>query len=545
MKGKIAKSGSGFRGVLNYCAAAVGAMHLQGSMSGGTPRELAAEFAAVRKLRPDIVKPVFHSPLSLPIGEEVDAAVWQRIAVRYLALLGFPEDTLFTTYVHRDKGRAELHIIASRISLSGEVWHGQWSAFKCIEATQQLEREFGLSITPGLNGEDTPDQKAARKSRAAPAESLIKAAHRAARRGTKAMEMAQAAAIMKSILARSSTMVEFISSCKRAGVEIVVTMKPDGLTLQGLKVRPDGVAEWTSASKASKSLGYASVLAQIDKNSRLADQAAVAARQAVHAADVAAQSRVAARLRRRPPLLGSPAAPQAPALLPDAVHQEFHSMAQLDATKNPLHFLETPASRREGRALDDVALEEGEAARPDRAKRDQDEAGMELDAEMRSATQKQLTLARRSLVGELRASDDDAIERMIQRMTRLVVRVLTLGQVVLPPSDAERRAIVARHTISRIDDELRRRAKVAREADSRPQPAQSPVGPANSPGAGDFEARQRERQAQAARKAQAVPVPKFVVALGHDARQSVAGPAPIAVDEQSPVPVQRNLRDRG
>ena len=543
MKGKIAKSGSGFRGVLNYCAAAVGAMHLQGNMTGATPRELAAEFAAVRKIRPDILKPVFHSPLSLPIGEQVDADVWRRIAVRYLAILGFPEDTLFTTYIHQDKGRAELHNIASRVSLSGVVWHGEWSAFKCIEATQQLEREFGLNLTPGLHGKDTPDQKAARKPRVAPAESLIKSAHRAARRGTKAMNIAQAAAIMKSTLARCSTMAEFISKCQGAGVEIEVAVRPDGVTPQGLKVRPNGVADWASASKVSKSLGYRSVLSQLGQNSRIADQAAIAARQAITEADARAQSRVAGRLDRQPPLQGPPAAHQASALLPDAALREFHSMAQLDATKNPLHFLQAPASSPGGRSLDNAALKEGEVAWRDRATRDQDEAGIALDTEMRAATQKQLTLARRSLTGELRVSDDDAIERLVQRMTRLVVRVLTLGQVVLPPTEGERRVIVARHTIARIDDELHRRAEVAREAD--PRPVQWPGRQANASAASDFGARRRERQAVAALKAQAVTA-KPAVAHGHDARQPAAGSAPVAVDEQSlKSPVQRSKGERG
>ena len=544
MKGKIAKSGSGFRGVLNYCAAAVGAMHLQGNMTGTTPRELAAEFASVRKLRPDIVKPVFHSPLSLPIGEHIDAEVWQRIAVRYFALLGFPEDTPFTTYIHRDKGRDELHNIASRVSLSGTVWQGQWSAFRCIEATQQLEREFGLNLTPGLHGKDTRDQKAARKPRAAPAENLIKSAHRAARRGTKAMDAAQAAAIMKSTLARSSTMAEFISDCQRAGVEIEVAMRADGETPQGLKVRPNGVVEWASASKVSKSLGYGSVLAQLDHNGRIADQAATGARQAITGADALAQLRVTDRRYRQPPMQGLPAAHLASALLPDAALKEFHAMARLDSTRNPLHFLEAPASRPGGRSLDDaaLALKKGEVPQRELATRDRDEAGIALDTEMRAATQQQLTLARRSLAGVLRATDDDAIERLIHLMTRLVVRVLTLGRVVLPQSDWERRVLVARYTIARIDDELRRRADVERETD--PRPVQSPARQANV-STNDFEARRRERQAVAARKAQAV-MPKPAEAYGHYARQPAAGSTPVVVDgHSSKSPVQRSRGERG
>ncbi|WP_373870448.1 relaxase/mobilization nuclease domain-containing protein, partial [Aeromonas caviae] len=37
---------------------------------GSDPRELSREFSAVRQLRPDIGKPVWHCSLSLPPGEQ-------------------------------------------------------------------------------------------------------------------------------------------------------------------------------------------------------------------------------------------------------------------------------------------------------------------------------------------------------------------------------------------------------------------------------------------------------------------------------------------
>lgn len=164
MKANVVR-GNSFRGVLDYIgdpeksAGIVG-----GNMSGSTPRELSSEFSASRQQRPDAKRPVWHCSLALPAGEDVDAATWERIASRFMQLMEFGDQHQFCAFKHEDTANRHIHIVASRIALGGSLWHGKWEARRAIEATQALEREFGLTITPGLRDPDDPSQAKAPSS---------------------------------------------------------------------------------------------------------------------------------------------------------------------------------------------------------------------------------------------------------------------------------------------------------------------------------------------------------------------------------------------
>ncbi|MGB9620461.1 MAG: relaxase/mobilization nuclease domain-containing protein, partial [Armatimonadota bacterium] len=157
MKAKVSRGG-GFRGVLNYVfdTGAAGSESKKkpeivgGNMSGGSVRELAAEFAAVRQLRPDITRPVWHCSLALPEGERLDGEKWNVVAADFMRHMGFDDATPYVAVRHQDTGKDHIHIVASRVGLDGKVWLGRWEARRAIEATQALEREHGLTLTPGL-----------------------------------------------------------------------------------------------------------------------------------------------------------------------------------------------------------------------------------------------------------------------------------------------------------------------------------------------------------------------------------------------------------
>jgi hypothetical protein len=149
MKGKIVR-GRGFRGCLNYLLADhKGAEIIGGNMVGRDPKALAKEFANVRSLRNDCEKPVLHIALRMPDGEDVSAEEWLRIALRLLRLMGLPLDRPWLLVKHPDQ---HVHILISRIAFGGGLWLGRWEALKLIQATQIIEREFGLTLTPGRGG---------------------------------------------------------------------------------------------------------------------------------------------------------------------------------------------------------------------------------------------------------------------------------------------------------------------------------------------------------------------------------------------------------
>ena len=84
--------GRGFGGALNYALAAKKGYLLDTNMAGETARELAAEFSALRDLRPNLHRVVLHASLSLAPGETLDDAQWREIGQRYLHGMGFTDN---------------------------------------------------------------------------------------------------------------------------------------------------------------------------------------------------------------------------------------------------------------------------------------------------------------------------------------------------------------------------------------------------------------------------------------------------------------------
>ena len=157
MKAKVSRGG-GFRGALNYVfdagRKATGkkkAERVGGNLAGNDPTELSREFAAVRRLRPDVKRPVWHCSLSLPPDERLDSQKWEAVAADFMERMGFDKDnTPWVAVRHQDTDKDHIHIVASRVGLDGKVWLGQWEARRVIEATQELEHIHGLTLTPGL-----------------------------------------------------------------------------------------------------------------------------------------------------------------------------------------------------------------------------------------------------------------------------------------------------------------------------------------------------------------------------------------------------------
>lgn len=127
-----------------------GASLIGGNMLGQTPVELATEFAEAQ-VREDIKNPVWHTSLSLPEKEHLTDDKWQEVVEAFLKKLDI--DTTLHQYFlvkHKDTDHEHVHICLSRISLENNVWHGRNDVKKAINATQQLEKEFNLTVTKGL-----------------------------------------------------------------------------------------------------------------------------------------------------------------------------------------------------------------------------------------------------------------------------------------------------------------------------------------------------------------------------------------------------------
>lgn len=240
MKAKISRGG-GFRGIAEY---ALGdekeAEFVAGNVDGRTPRELSAEFALTRRLRPKTPRPVWHCSLSLPEGERLDSDKWETVVHDFLdGMLFDRENHQFFAVRHTDTDHDHVHIIVSRIGLDAGLWHGKWEARKAIDLTQKLEIQHGLTRTPGYRQKDE--------------KSLTKGEIEQAVRTSEAPPKKVLQGLIKEAAEGQPTVVQFAEKLVMAGVEVRANLASTG-RLNGFSFGLDGYS--FKGSQLGKKFGW-------------------------------------------------------------------------------------------------------------------------------------------------------------------------------------------------------------------------------------------------------------------------------------------------
>lgn len=222
----IAKTskGRGFRGILNY-AMEKDCEILDSNMAGQTPRALAAEFGEVRKLRPTLGKAVVHTALSAPVGEHISDDLWREIGQNFREKMGYT-DNQFIMVKHKDTDHQHVHIIANRITHTGEVVSDANDYKRLNKTMREIELEYGLT------------QVASISERKAPTKGEIERSVRTGEPSTRQQlqQLASAAALD----CRSYT--DYAQRLETVGVELIPYTQMDDTKLNGLMYRLDGVS---------------------------------------------------------------------------------------------------------------------------------------------------------------------------------------------------------------------------------------------------------------------------------------------------------------
>lgn len=245
MKAKVGR-GDGFRGVLDYALGKEKRYEIiGGTIAGLNARQLAAEFGMVRKLRPDARRPVWHCSLSLPPGDHLTGERWNDVVSDFMKEMDFSELTPWVAVRHRDTDKDHIHIIASRIDLSGDLWHGKWEARRAIEATQKLEKQHGLRLTPGL--ENSSGRKALKKGEI----------EMALRTDEQPPKLKLQNIIDEALSAGDLTAAQFAETLELSGVAVKANLASTG-RLNGFSFSIDGIA--FKGSKLGKAYTMAGLL---------------------------------------------------------------------------------------------------------------------------------------------------------------------------------------------------------------------------------------------------------------------------------------------
>lgn len=218
--------GRGFRGALEYDITKEGGRIISSNMAGKNPRELAAEFGEIRKLRPNLGKAVLHVSLSAAPGEKLTDEQWREIGQRYLRGMGF-KDNQFIITRHTDTEHEHIHILANRITHAGEVVSDGQDYKRQETIMREIERDYGLQrVAPSIEAE-----------RKAPTKGEIERAMRTGQPSTRQQLQQICDACAKDCPSFS----EYQERLEEAGVEVVPVVQLNGAKLSGLSYRLDGV----------------------------------------------------------------------------------------------------------------------------------------------------------------------------------------------------------------------------------------------------------------------------------------------------------------
>lgn len=115
-------------------------------------REMADEMKAVVRDHPGRCQnPVWHTSLSMPSGQTLDAQAWTKAVEIYLRAVGIDaRQHQVAVFRHRDTAHDHVHIYANRVGMDGgaAVKTG-WNYKANVKATRQIEQ--ALNLTPVTN----------------------------------------------------------------------------------------------------------------------------------------------------------------------------------------------------------------------------------------------------------------------------------------------------------------------------------------------------------------------------------------------------------
>jgi len=224
----IAKAikGKRFCGALEYDLKKEQGRIIDTNMDGRSPRELAAEFGEIRKLRPNLGKAVLHVSLAASPGEHLTDAQWVQIGQYYINGMGLNQSQ-YVMSRHTDTEHEHIHMVVNRIQFDGKVTTDSHDYRRQEFLMRALERELGLRQV----------ESSAKTERRAATKGEIEEGLRSGKPSTRQQLQQLCDAAAKDC----DTFKLYAERLEVAGVDLVPVLQLDGTKMSGLSYRLDGV----------------------------------------------------------------------------------------------------------------------------------------------------------------------------------------------------------------------------------------------------------------------------------------------------------------
>jgi hypothetical protein len=170
-----------------------------------------------------------------------------------LAKLGLDQNRPWALVAHGDTEHKHAHLVTSRTAYDGSVWYGHWEVNNLLRAKAEVEREFGLQITPlDLETPKSTRGKLWEMSRAIEDGQPV----------TLSSKRDLAAEIDQAIAESGGDADNFQKKLAKAGVEVKLNQSKTTGRIAGASFRTEG-ADWFKGSQLGKAYTWAKISERI------------------------------------------------------------------------------------------------------------------------------------------------------------------------------------------------------------------------------------------------------------------------------------------
>lgn len=228
------------------------------AMRGDSSGRWAAELREAAASRPEISKPIWQVSLRCAPGDRaLTDAEWRDAATVFMTRMGL-EHRPWVVVRHAED---HVHLVASRISDTGQVWHGRQDYRQAQSACAELEQAYGLQVVP---------RETTRVSRRAADHQITRGERHHALRTRVPPERVELATVVRACASRAAGggTGAFEAELTKAGVEFEANRASTG-RMSGYKFgtgRVDEVGQpvWFKASQLDKTLAWSQLSQLLD-----------------------------------------------------------------------------------------------------------------------------------------------------------------------------------------------------------------------------------------------------------------------------------------